>query len=176
MRRPLIQEYPEHYQQSPEMCSLQRAYGTAVTQLEADRDDLLLQLYPDTATWGLALWEHAYGIPIDHSKSLEQRRGRVKSKILGQGTSSVEMIRGVVRSFGFDDVDVIEHASRYQFELIIIDAPMEPESMDDVAEAICEIKPAHLDFWFTFQANPFQGTLRAGGLMWSIRETALPPL
>lgn len=171
----LIEQLPPHYQSSKETRSLQNALNWPLLQAAADRDDLFLQLDPSKATWGLRLWEKAYGIMTDGSKTLEQRRSRLLSKIRGQGTSTMELILSVVESFGIPAVDIIEHTSEYKFELVIL-GPVQPEVLKDVEGAINEIKPAHLDFWFTVEAKPFTAHIRLGGLMWAIRETTLPPL
>jgi uncharacterized protein YmfQ (DUF2313 family) len=110
----------------------------------------LLQLNVETATWGLDLWEKAYGIKTDVSKSYAFRRARIESKMRSQGVTTVAMIKNVAESFSNGEVDVIEHPEEYRFEIKFIGTLGIPPNMDDLTGAIKEIKPAHLDFAYVY--------------------------
>lgn len=63
------------YDQSAMTLYAFEAFGETISQ---DRDfiegDFIAQMLPQTATWGLRLWEDEYGITTDVSKTIEQRR------------------------------------------------------------------------------------------------------
>lgn len=47
---------------------------TLAKEMKFIEGDFINQMFPQTATWGLDLWEDEYGIVTDTSKTLEQRR------------------------------------------------------------------------------------------------------
>lgn len=116
-------------------------------------DDLKKQFSVDTATWGLAFFERDYGIPIDESKSIEDRRALVKSKMRGSGTVTSGLIKDVALAFTGGQVDV-----NFNGKIIITftDIVGIPPNMDDFKAAINEIKPAHLDIIYAYLFNQYQ--------------------
>lgn len=171
-----ILRLPRYYRECPPMAEWQRVLEQAAGQLQADKDDVLAQLWVDTATWGLDEWERWVGLGIDRSRPYSYRRQRVKAKLRGQGVTTVEMLRGVVSSFGYraDQVEVVEHSDTYQFEIVLTGLAAVPGDVDPIRDAVNEIKPAHLDYWFTYELSRLLTTVRAGGGSWRVRETSLP--
>lgn len=175
--RPLIDELPRHYRRSEQDTELQRVLGLLADQTQADLDFTLEQLIPSTASgWGLELWEKAYGIPVDPTQSESRRRSRVLAKIKGLGITTAEAIAGVLASFGFDSVEVVEHSAAYSFEVVLEELTQAPEDLADIQQAVNTIKPAHLFWWLTFQRAQMSGRVRAGGGSWIVRETVLPEM
>jgi hypothetical protein len=148
----LLEMLPEDYQHSAEVADLEKALAVETDQALDAKDDLLRQLNVDTATWGLALWEKAYGIDLDVSKSLADRRSRIKSKMRARGVTTVDVIRKVAESFAGDqaDVRVIEHNPEYRFVIQYIETLGQPPDYRGLAEAVEEIKPAHLAWGVEF--------------------------
>lgn len=138
---------PQNYQHSDEITETQQAVNAQVEKLRAEKDDLLLQLNIETATWGLGLWEKAYGLETDPSKSYAFRRAQIESKMRSLGVTTVEMIRNVAESFSDDNVSVIEFPSEYSF---LIKFKGTPPNFDDLTNTIEEIKPAHLAWNFIY--------------------------
>ena len=138
------------YQNSPEVSDLQNAIGGEAQKARDACNDLLLQLNVDTATWGLGLWEDAYGIPHDVTKSYDFRRSQVKAKRRSQGTTTIDMIKNLAESYSNGDVDVIEHPEQYSFDVKFIGTIGIPPNMDDLTKAIEEIKPAHLTYIYIY--------------------------
>lgn len=144
----LIELLPDYYQRSAETADLQNAIGVETEKARAAANDLLAQLNVDTATWGLNLWENAYGLQAQVSESLDIRRRRIKSKMRAIGTTTVEKIRSTAQSFSDSDgiVEVIEHNPEYRFEIRYIETLGLPPDMKELTAAIEEIKPAHLAY------------------------------
>ena len=174
----LITRLPDYYQECPPGAELERALGEEAEKLASSREDVLAQLWIDTATWGLDLWEQWCGLSTDRSRPYSYRRGRVKAKLRGQGATTAEMIAGVVASFGFqpEQVSVTEHPADYQFEVVVSDLAAVPEDTADIQAAVNEIKPAHLDWWFTWVMAQLLETVGIGSGLWRVRETAIPPM
>ena len=167
-----------YYQDSPQVSELERVLGEQAGALRVSESDTLAQLWIDTATWGLDLWEQWAGLPVDRTRPYSYRRGRIKAKLRGQGATTAEMLRSVVASFGYDVslVSVVEHPEEYQFEIVLSDLASVPSDVGGFEAAVNEIKPAHLDYWFTYELAQLLAALRVGGGLWSIQAVTLPPM
>ena len=146
----LFELLPPYYRGSAEAEDLQNAFGGEVEKAQAAKDDLLLQLNVRTATWGLDLWEKAYGIAPDAGKSNDFRRSRIESKMRSQGVTTVAMIQNAAESFSNGEVAVTEHPEEYRFDVKFVGTLGIPPNMDDLTAAIEEIKPAHLTFAYIY--------------------------
>ena len=51
-----------------------------------------------------------------------------------------------------------------------------PSDVGGIEAAVNEIKPAHLDYWFTYELAQLLAALRVGGGLWSIQAVTLPPM
>lgn len=140
----LLQYLPPLYHGGP-LDALLYAIGEALRQAGEDLDLTFQQLFPGTATsWGLELWEQAYGIPVDRTKAVEVRRARILSKIRGQGVPTVELIQSVAQAYAQGPVDVVEVSEEYCFFVVFVPNPALPVDADALIAAVSEVKPAHL--------------------------------
>ena len=72
--RPLIEQLPDFYHNSPEVVDLQNAFTKQINSAWMQREEFLNQLNVQTATWSLPIWEYLYGIEADTTRSLEFRQ------------------------------------------------------------------------------------------------------
>ena len=176
----LIEMLPRYYQKSPPVAELERVLGLQTGALRVSELDTLDQLWVDTATWGLALWEAWVGLPAAPGSPASARRSRIKARLRGQGTTTAGKIAAVVASFGFDagQVRVAEDAAHYAFQVVIsgLAAPLEAEDAAEIQAAVDEIKPAHLSWSLAYEMAELSAGIQAGGVFWTIRETVLPAM
>ena len=174
----LVTRLPRYYQDSPPVAELERVLGLEAEALLEAKEDTLAQLWVETATWGLDLWERWCGLPVDGTKPYSQRRQRVLAKLRGQGTTTAEMIAGVVASFGYapEQISVIEHPEAYKFEVVLSELTGSPGDVSAIEAAVNEIKPAHLDWWITYVLAQLAAQVRTGGGFWRVREVTLPEM
>ena len=92
----LVFRLPRYYQDSPQVSELERVLGEQAEALRVSESDTLAQLWIDTATWGLDLWEQWAGLPVDRTRPYSYRRGRIKAKLRGQGATTAEMLRSEI--------------------------------------------------------------------------------
>lgn len=144
----LLEYLPAFYANSPEMEDLQAAMQPEIDRLRAETESMMEQLCVRTATWGLVYWERGLGIPVDLAKPLDYRRSRVESKLRGQGTVTKAMIQNVAESFSNGQVDVLEYPAEFRFEVKFTGTIGIPPNMDDLSDALEEIKPAHLTYTY----------------------------
>jgi len=124
--------------------------GTELDNLETNTNDVLSQFFVETATWGLDLWEQMLNIQSYVGKPYDQRRSAIISKLRGMGTVTVDLIKNVAESYAYGTVEVTEHPELYSFTIKFIDSRGTPSNLDDLKEAIKEIKPAHLGVVYEF--------------------------
>ncbi len=174
----LISRLPSYYQSSAPVSELERVLGQAAGQLLDDKEDTLAQLWVETATWGLDRWESWCGLATDRTKTYAWRRQRVLAKLRGQGTTTAEVIAGVIASFGFDPAQVAVHElpGQYRFQVVISGLTSAPDAPEQMKAAVNEIKPGHLDWHFIFELAPMQTDIRTAGGLWGVHEAMLPPM
>lgn len=142
----LLEYLPGQYRASPEVRAMEGALDRQAQELWRARDGLFDQLDVSTATWGLEAWERALGLAVEVSRPVDERRSRILSKLRGQGTTTIAMIKNVAESFSNGAVDVLEHPGEYRFDIRFTGTIGIPPNMDDLTAAVEEIKPAHLDY------------------------------
>lgn len=142
---------PPYYATSRIIKSIMDAQGGELDRLRSALDEILDQFFVNTATWGLDAWERELDIATDSSKPIEQRRSAVKSKILGTGSVTFELIRSVAGSYQNGKVDIIHRPAEYRFTIKFVDVVGLPPNLDDVRAAIEAIKPAHLAVDYEFR-------------------------
>ena len=142
----LIDYLPGFYHGSPEVQAIQQALEPEACRLRREREEFARQLVLLDADWGLEYWERALGIPVDVSKPPEFRRSRAASKLRGQGTATIGLLQNVAMSFANGQVDILEYPEQFRFEVKFTGVIGIPPNLDDLSDAIDEIKPAHLTY------------------------------
>ena len=81
-----------------------------VDLLNNNIQDLIDNLFVETATWSLVNWEKKYNIPIDLEDTLENRRSRILARRVSKGQPfTKETIEAIANQFTNGSVEVIEH-------------------------------------------------------------------
>ena len=122
--------------------------GREWDELRAWADGMKDEIFPQTCTWSVGIWEWVYGIETDETLGLDFRRQRILAKIRSVRPINPETIRrGVAALIGAstDAVEVNDLVGPYRFEVII--HPQEtPFPYNRINPYIREIKPSHLAF------------------------------
>ncbi len=118
--------------------------------------DLKLQLSVDTATWGLAIYERDYNIPVNELKSYADRRALIKSRMRGSGTVTSSLIKTVALAFTGGQISVEFDG---KINITFTDIVGTPTNIDDFKDAIDEIKPAFLDVIYEYLYNQYQNLI-----------------
>lgn len=133
------------YEQSVIMQAIMEAIGAEWDEAEKLADEVLAQLFPQTATWGIVYWERLLGIPPNHSVPIEQRQSKVLTKMQTKWPVTKSRLEQIVRTYSGDKQAYIrQFFNEYRFEVLFNLA----QSIDlkTINEVISETKPAHLDF------------------------------
>lgn len=177
----MLDYLPKYYEDISESEAIISAEAGAQLRLMLDIDDVMAQMFVDTATWGLARWESLLGIKLgeeftvwdaleDSRKNFseidriswdafedsfpdfaEDRRSSIKSRIRGFGPINRELLKSVSESYVGGEVEVIETPSTHQVSIKFIDARGIPSNIDDLKAAVAEIMPAHLVVEYTYR-------------------------
>lgn len=112
-------------------------------------NDLLDQLFIDTATWGLDYFEEFLNIIPKANDDYQTRRTRIKILLNAHDVSTIKFMTDLANKFISDkSAQIIEHNSEYWFEVFFnIDGLI---SLGDLRAAIELYKPAHLGFKIVF--------------------------
>ena len=112
-------------------------------------NDLLDQLFIDTATWGLDYFEEFLNIIPKTTDDYQTRRTRIKILLNAHDVSTIKFMTDLANKFISDkSAQIIEHNSEYWFEVFFnIDGLI---SLGDLRAAIELYKPAHLGFKIVF--------------------------
>ena len=152
----LIDMLPSFYHSSDFVKAYMSSQSVEHSFIKESIEDLVNNLYVNTATWGLDYFEEELGLQTDKSKSYEERRERIKAKKIGSGTTTVKMIKDTALAFECGEVEVTEMYNDYMFKLKFVSQKGMPKNIEDFKDAIDEIKPAHLAYILEFMFNTHQ--------------------
>lgn len=146
---------PTYYKTSKIIDNLNNANAIELDNFDKKLNSILDQFFISTADFTLERWEKELGIKVDNSYNVEFRRSVILSKIRGQGTVTIDLIKNVSESFANGEVNVIENNTAYSFTVKFIGSKGVPPNLDDLKKAIEDIKPAHLAVVYEFTYNPW---------------------
>ena len=123
-----------------------QAIGEQLDDMNAWVEEFVLQVVPQTATWGLDYWEAEYGLAYDPDMSIEKRRERVISKRRDRSQINPHRLAQIASVASANaEVEIEENTGKNKFTVLISAIPNET-TMQAVKEAIRRAKPAHLIF------------------------------
>lgn len=139
---------PHIYEDVYEMNSIIEVEGSQFDKIDKEIGRVLEQFFVDKTTYEIEHWENIYGLTPDLSKTIEQRRSAIKSRIRGRGKLNKQLIKNVVDAYTDGQVDVL-----LRRDLLIIRFNSIygiPETLDIVKRELDNIKPAHLGIEYRF--------------------------
>lgn len=151
----LIDKLPYFYEECPKTNTIQDGLGSETENLYSKVRATTDQLYVNTATWGLVEWEKFAGVK-NTSGTIEQRRAKVIAKLKAKGTTTLEALTNLCKLY-VSKVEIEELYSEYALMLTLVETQdsFNPiiYNLDDIDDAIWEIKPAHLNHYFNFSQS-----------------------
>lgn len=146
----LLSYMPKYYRKSKVINNINNSNFIELNNLYNRLNSVLNQFFIDSADFSLEKWEKELGIEVNNNYNTDFRRSRIISKLRGQGTVTVKLIKNVAESFSNGEVDVIEDNHNYSFKVKFIGTRGLPPNLDDFKNSIEDIKPAHLSCIFEF--------------------------
>lgn len=146
----LLDMLPPFYHNSTFVKACMSSQNVERNFIKESIEDLVNNLYVDTATWGLDYFEEELGLKTDKSKSYEERRERILAKKRGNGTTTKAMIKNTAEAFSGGEVDIIENFNDYSFIVKFVGVKGVPKNLALFKQMLEEIKPAHLNYELAF--------------------------
>ncbi len=131
------------YDKSAVALYLFQALGIVLSKEVDFIPDMINQMFPQTATWGLKYWEEEYGILPDESKSLDQRRKVLMSAIYKKSPMTPKRLEQIVESITGFDCEIIENIEPNTF-LVTIRGYF--PNIQIVKDSLNKKSPAHLNY------------------------------
>ncbi|WP_234405668.1 putative phage tail protein [Paenibacillus sp. IHBB 10380] len=142
---------PEYYDEIVEFDALTATEGMEFDGLYSDIERLLNESYPESSTIFLDRYERDLQIPIDPTKPANQRRSVIISKMRGSGKVSGSMLKNVAQAYDGGTVNVAVDVPHYTIVITFIDSLGIPPNLDDLKQALEDIKPAHMKLEYKFR-------------------------
>lgn len=124
--------------------AIYQAIGTEWDNAEELSQEVLLQLFPQTATWGLIFWEQRLKLPTNTNEDIERRRRKVIAKLQSKHIVTPERMAMILKNYTGADIEIIENITPYTFEINLTGREGFPKSLEDLYKEVKRIKPSHL--------------------------------
>lgn len=144
----MVDASASQYQESGLFYYMQNAMGLEYDRIEDATDDLVLQLSPYTATWGLIYWEEAVGLPRRPNIDCEIRRPLVLNRLLNSQNFSASLIKKLGTNYG-EDIRVELNPS--EFLVTVTFQRGVPTFLEDFQGAVESIVHAHYGVEYKFE-------------------------
>jgi hypothetical protein len=147
----MFRQSPDYYRESLVMAEIWGTIAEELAAVDADNEDIILQMHINTATWGLDIWEKTLNLVTFTDKPYTQRRERILATLRGMGGVNAELLKDVAESYDGGEIEIINNSAAYQFTVKFISTLGTPENLDDLKAVVEEIKPAHLEVLWAFR-------------------------
>lgn len=150
------------YEYSKIMQAIFEAIGQEFDNGEDLSKEILAQLFPQSATWGLIYWENAVNIATNLDEDIERRRGKIIAKLQSRYIITPEKMATIVKNYTGANVLVVENIAPYTFKVAVnIDDIINNK---DLTTIVRKIKPSHLawipDFMLKFKNEEIFNVVR----------------
>ena len=156
---------PKFVSEINEFSALYDISSAEFNELYSEFEDIFAQTRINTATWGLSYWEYIYGLESNSNLPIDERRQALIARKIGQGTTTIQKIKEVARSYTGGEVDIIENPSDYSFIIKFISQKGIPQNIELFKSTIDSIKPAHLAYTLQYLYNTW-GMVKKDNYTW----------
>lgn len=154
-----------------------RISQTQIENVEIKITDIQSNIFLDTSTWGMDIFEKELDIKYIEDKTIDERKAIISAKWRGAGKLTLELIQDTVKAYTTNVVSV-----RFNGTIIIdfSDKIGVPNDVDSLFKSIEDIKPAHLGVDYVFRYRTW-GELKpftwqtVGNYSWKdVKEKEIP--
>lgn len=155
------------YANSKIMQAIFEAIGSEWDNANEISEDILNQLFPQTATWGLSIWEQRLGLITNVTEDLERRRGKVIAKLQTKYPITPKNMAMILKNYTGADISITEGVAPYAFEIKLLGREGFPKSLEDLYKEVKRIKPSHLSVMYKLivltESNLYMGATSFSG-------------
>lgn len=134
-----------YYRESLFYTAQNNAKGKELDIIHAIIEDMPNQFNPQTATWGLGLWEEMLGITME-TENIADRRSRVMMKLLTLQRITPISLERLIKNVAGANVDIIRNVAPYTFQVCVRNDSLNCDSAL-IWKIIEENKEAHMAYY-----------------------------
>ena len=166
----LISEASPIYEDSYVGCWIFEILGRSWDSIWAIIDDMPGQLFPQSVTWLIELWERRYDITPNVGDDIETRRRRLMEAEARPSPFTPWSLDRYVQSLCNRNAVVNEHIAPYTFGVYIVDNPdSEPLDYSAVRKWIIRHKHSHMSFELYTEADS-RITIKTETMYWKFQH------
>ena len=147
---------PPFYDDNKTMIELQDILSGYADDGEAALQKVVDESFVNTAEKTLNRMEEILGLPYQAETEVQYRRERIRAKLLGQGTTTVALVKNIAEQFTNGTVDVTEENEQYNVIITFTGTIGIPPALASLKTALREIIPAHLAINYVIIYNTYQ--------------------
>lgn len=140
----MLQYITPMYQKSIIEQAIYEAIGREWDSADELAHEVMLQLFPQTATWGIVFWEQRVGLTTNTNEDIERRRRKVIAKLQSKHVITPERMAMILKNYTGSDILITENIEPYTFEVKLTGKKGFPKSLDYLYKTVRRIKPSHL--------------------------------
>lgn len=153
--RRIIEYMTPIYGAARTMLWLIQSVGTALDIERELVDDYIKQIFPQTATWSIGLWEKGFGTKPEEWWTLEQRRRAVIDHENPNAPMGPKRLSDIASNAAGVWVEIIEGTGEHQFDVAFHEDPDNPaRHKEDAYNVIDQCKPAHMIYKSGIEVKP----------------------
>ncbi len=146
---------PPYYDDNKTMIELQDILSEYSDDGEVALQKVVDESFVNTAKKTLDRMEEILGLPYQTETEVQYRRERIRAKLLGQGTTTVALVKQVAEQFANGTVDVTEENEQYNVIITFTGTIGIPPALASLKTALREIIPAHLAINYVIIYNTY---------------------
>ncbi len=146
---------PPYYDDNKTMIELQDILSEYSDDGEVALQKVVDESFVNTAKETLDRMEEILGLPYQTETEVQYRRERIRAKLLGQGTTTVALVKQVAEQFANGTVDVTEENEQYNVIITFTGTIGIPPALASLKTALREIIPAHLAINYVIIYNTY---------------------
>ena len=146
---------PPYYDDNKTMIELQDILSEYSDDGEVALQKVVDESFVNTAKETLDRMEEILGLPYQAETEVQYRRERIRAKLLGQGTTTVALVKQVAEQFANGTVDVTEENEQYNVIITFTGTIGTPPALASLKTALREIIPAHLAITYVIIYNTY---------------------
>lgn len=137
-----------YYRDSYYYTAQNSAKGQEFDIIHAIVEDMPNQFNPQTATWGLRLWEEMLGIDTGED-SIEERRAKVMLKLLTLQRITPISLERLIKNVTKANVDILRNVAPYTFQVRVREDSLDCDN-GLIRRIVEDYKEAHMAFYQAF--------------------------
>lgn len=130
------------------------AIGREYDKLWEIANTLPEQLFPESVTWGIELWERRYGITPTPGQTLEERRQKVLAMRSTPHPFNHQTVENYIRLLTGREAEIVDYVRDFTFGVYISSTEgMRETVLNDIITYLNRHKPSHMSYELAFQSG-----------------------